>query len=230
MSSTTPIASGFTYGLMMPEVNNNAYCDIQQYSCEGATVGLLMSEHTWFDSVRMVYCEAGIQCGSFGGISSPHSCGGNTAVIEDCASAVVGLNSTSHVHIKRIDLESASAVFDPGNLLQGEIGFAYNGAGAYGSVSGVTGGSALRIVDLMQTLGPVGSPQAPPATTVAWPNLYYRDAWITLSVTGTLTALSIDSTAQAVPVNAQVYRFLLPSGHSYTPVYTGALTHTVSLI
>jgi hypothetical protein len=88
----------------------------------------------------------------------------------------------------------------------------------------------------METLtGPVASPQAAPATTVAWGNYYYRDAEMTLSVAaGTLSALTITGPAgtisQTIPASTTFYRFTLPSGHIYTPTYTGTLTHTITLL
>ena len=117
----------------------------------------------------------------------------------------------------------------PSNYLTGQIGFGYNGTGAYGNLT-VTGGTALRFFDLMQATGPVASPQAPPSSGSAWANQYYRDAWITLHAT-TITALSINSTAQnGLATSPASYTFLLPAAQSYIPTYTGTLTHTVTLL
>ena len=232
----TNIANTFPVGLQMPDVDNNDNCDIGRYSCEGLAVGLQMSEHTWFSSIRLINIVAGIQCGSWGGVSMPHTCGGDHASIENCGSALVGLGSTSNVFIGRMDLESyGDSVYDPNDYLSGIVGVAYNGSPAYGSEGAgpVNGAVDLRIIDLRQIPGPVASPQAPPASGSPWANLYYRDAWITLHAAGTITALGMGTapTAQNVPAAALTYGFMLPSGQSYTPTYGGtALTHTVTLL
>lgn len=236
MSDDTNISGPhqFPIGLMMPDVNNNAVCDIGRYSCEGLCIGLLASEHTWFDSIHLNYCLVGIQGGSWNGVSMPHSWGGVKAVIGEGASAVVGLGAPSNMFIYCIDTESiGNNVYDPNNYLSGEIGIAYNGSPNYYSVSTINGAANLRIRDLRQVPGPVASPQAPPLTTVAWVNKYYRDAWITVALSGghTFTSLAIDSAAQPNAAGVGIYQFLLPGGHSYTPAYSaGTLTHTVTLL
>lgn len=230
LSDPTNISNQFPVGLQMPDVNNNDNCDILRYSCEGVCIGLMMSEHTWFGSIRLIYCVAGIQCGSWSGTSMPHTCGGDHASVEVCGTALVGLKATSNVYINRFDLESANAVFESSTFLQGQVGFGYNGTSTWGTLT-VSGGSALRILDLRQPSGPVSSPHAAPSSGSAWANLYYRDAWITLHMSaGTVTALNIDSAAQNITAAANV-TFLLPAGHSYTPTYSGGtLSHTVTLL
>jgi hypothetical protein len=53
---------------------------------------------------------------------------------------------------------------------------------------------------------------------------------VTLHAT-TITAVSIDGTAQnGLQSSPATYAFPLPAGHSYTPAYTGVLTHTVTLL
>jgi hypothetical protein len=92
-------------------------------------------------------------------------------------------------------------------------------------------GTGIKLTALDNPAGPVASPQAPPASTVAWPNDYYRDAEITLSVSGgTLSALKTDAVPEFLPASCTLYKFTVPAGHSYTPTFTGTLTHTVKLL
>jgi hypothetical protein len=233
MSDYSNISNQYPIGLQMPDVNNNDNCFIEQYSCEGLCIGLQMSEHGWFTSIQLIYCLVGIQVGSWSGTPMPHTCGGAHASIEIADSGVVGLGATSNVFIGRVDMENVgTAAYDPSNFLTGTIGYAYNGSPAYGTIA-VNSATAVRILDLRQQSGPVGSPHAAPLTTVAWVNEYYRDAWVTVSLDGghTFTSLNIDSTAQPNAAGLGTYQFLLPAGHSYTPAYAaGTLTHTVTLL
>lgn len=229
MSSSGNISNQYPVGLQMPDVNNNDNCFVNHYSCEGLCVGLQLSEHSWFTSIQLVYCLAGIQAGSWSGTSMPHTYGGAHASIEICDSAIVGLGATSNVFIDRIDMESCTnSVFDPSGFLQGQIGFGYNGSPSYGPFT-ISSGSPIRALDLMQHSGPVASPQAPVASGSPWANQYYRDAFITLSATTSISAISIGSTAQKITTGA-TQQILLPAGKSYTATYTGTLSHTVTLL
>jgi hypothetical protein len=94
----------------------------------------------------------------------------------------------------------------------------------------VAAGFAMRITNLRVNPGPVSSPASPPSSGVAWQNLYWRDAEVTLSVTGGfVTALTIDGADQHIPAACVLWKFTVPSGHSYTPTYTGTLVHDVTL-
>jgi hypothetical protein len=94
----------------------------------------------------------------------------------------------------------------------------------------VVSGFAMRIVNLRQVPGAVSSPTSPPSSGVAWQNLYWRDAEVTASVSGgTITALSIDGVDQHIPASCVLWKFTVPSGHTYTPTYTGTLAHDVTL-
>lgn len=218
MSDYNQITNQWPIGLQMPDVDNNDNCDILRYSCEGLCIGLQMSEHTWFGSIRLVYCLAAIQCGSASGTSMAHTCGGSHASVEICQTAVVGLGATSNVFIDRIDLENTAAIYEGSTYLTGQIGFAYNGPPGYGALNslGITGGSALRILDLRQPSGKVTGPAAP-ATGVAQGNAFYRDADVYLSVSaGAITGVTLDATALPATTNP----VHVPAGHTYTVTYT----------
>lgn len=94
----------------------------------------------------------------------------------------------------------------------------------------VVAGFAMRITNLRVNPGPVPSPTSPPSSGSAWQNLYWRDAEVTISVTGGfVTALTIDGVDQHIPASCVLWKFTVPSGHSYTPTYTGTLAHDVTL-
>jgi hypothetical protein len=155
---------------------------------------------------------------------------------EFCTNALGAFDGGIKIDIDNFRTESISKiVFDGSNRLQGMIGLRAQGAGGTYSSGFFTGGSGVRLINLMTTPGPVASPQAPPASGSAWSNFYYRDAWITLSAT-TITGVTItgQSGAGGVAQNGlagspATYTFFLPTGCSYTPTYTGTLTHTVTL-
>jgi len=228
----------YTFGLRMPADGNNAVADIGSFTSYFTQISLIGSEHTTFVNLRALFSQYGILPMTNTGGTVSHGITGLhylaqqvTYPVGSVASGYFALDCAIGIVIARMDIESqAQLVSDAASLLYGEIGFnlisAVTGYIAVQYASG--GGSTLQLKRIEAAPGPVASPQAAPANNTAWPNYYYRDAWITLSATA-ITAVSIDSTAQAVPSAATKYAFFLPAGHSYTPMYTGTLTHTVSL-
>lgn len=230
------ISNQWSYGLQMPVAGNNDLCDVLYWTGYGATYGFMPSEHTVFESVRCNYCIIGIE--AYGSANPFHGMRGKYASVEVCSQAL-GFNNVAGNPI-RLDIETLDTenivnyiVYDPNNYGGGYIGFrcdANSTGQGYLSSGVINGGVNLRVVNLGESPGTLSSPQAPPSSGSPWVNGYYRDAWITLSTSGgTVTALSIDSTAQNVAAGA-VQQFFLASGHSYTPTYTGVLSHTVMLI
>lgn len=224
------ITNQWTYGLQMPCAGNNDLCDVLYFSAYGATYGFMPSEHTVAESIRCNYCIIGIEAYAGNSVTMVHRARIKYASVEDCAQCLGFLDGEVRIDIETLDQESgAHAIFDPSNRGQGSIGLGGQGNGYLASA--VDGGAGLRVINLDATPGPVGSPEAPPASGSPWANLYYLDAEITVTAAGgSLSALSIDSTAQAVPSGATFYRFTLPAGHSYTPTFTGSITHTVTLL
>ena len=92
----------------------------------------------------------------------------------------------------------------------------------------------LKLTWMSAGHGPVTSPHAVPVSGSPWLNGYYQDAEVTLSVSGgTLSALTITgingvTVSQVVPASTTFYRFTLSAGATYTPTFTGTLTHTVT--
>jgi hypothetical protein len=224
------ITNQWTFGLRMPAAGNNDRCDVGWFSAYGLTYGFMPSEHTTAVSIRCNYDIIGIEGHSGNGVSMVHGGRILRASVEACSQALGFFDGTVRLDIDSLDTENiTNVVYDPSNHGQGTVQMRGTPGGGYGSAQ--NGATGMRLVSLDNASGPVASPQAPPASTVAWPNWYYRDADITLSVSqGSLTALNIDAVAQIIPTGCVLWKFTLPAGHSYTPTYTGTLTHTVTLL
>lgn len=235
----------FTAGLIMPVLGNNDINQVEDYTSYGAYIHIAGCDHLTIKNMRTVFGSIGWVPNSTGGGGQNHgasflnwSCEAVETPIYAFTTAGWGgynLGGNGPVNIAALDLESYStplANADSGALalIQGVCWF--EDLSAPGEYYGeLTACPNFKMLDMTQTVGPIASPQAAPSSTSTWHNYYYRDAWITMSLSGgTLSALSIDSTSQAVPASAAYYSFMLPSGHSYTPTYTGTLTHTVSLL
>lgn len=226
-------------GLYMPASGNNDGADIDRYTCYGAWAGVVGSEHCTFDVVRVLQSGPAIIAQNPSSVA--HGLAGRYLSVEASVYAVAAYNSGAYassgpigVQILQADLESnGTTVYDPGSFLRGGMNFQDNDftPGYLGNqFAGSPANINFRLIQEYMPPGPVASPQAPPANNAAWQNYYYRDAWITLSAT-TITALKIDATAQnGLAGSPATYTFLLPAGHSYTPTFTGALAHTVTLV
>jgi hypothetical protein len=228
----------------MPQSNNNDLCDIGEWSCEGFPVGLWVEEHVSADSCRLINCFTGLFISPSSGF--PHGNRFGHVSIENCFNSIAfGSGATAKAVIELLDVEWDASAGGPivkitsGTTALGQVNVCANGSsGASLSAamsSGINANTApiggLRVVNTDMAAGPVSSPASPPASGAAWLNPYWRDAEVTLSVSaGTLSALSIDSVDQLIPANCVLQSFLLPSGHTYTPVYSGTLTHTVNLM
>lgn len=241
----TAISNQWTIGLLMPAGLNNDLCTVDYFTAYAATYGFMPSEHTHFHHVTCNYNIGGISPVLGGGNVQAHPSVGEFASLEANIRAVypyfTGINSKLAGFPKFLlgvmEAENNTVlVYDPTPVMTSTIGFqgpsVLNGYLSSGIIS--NGGSyANKLIATGQTPGPVASPAAAPATTVAWVNAYYRDAWITVALDGghTFTSLSILGTAQPNAAGAGTYTFMLPSGQTYTPVYAaGTLTHTVTLL
>jgi hypothetical protein len=235
----------YTAGLIAPTTGNNDISEVDSYTCYGAFVGVVGADHLTIKALRTIFCGIGWLLNT--GIPAGHTNHGASVLNWSCEAThspiyaynVAGWNGYSLspgsavVNVGMLSLESyTNPLVNADSAVQGSIyGLIYfedltPGGAYYGNENNCPG---LKLVNLDGPYGPLVSPQAPPATGVAWLNAYYRDAWITLSSTASISALSIDSTAQNITAGAK-QQFFLPSGHSYTPTYTGTLSHTVTAL
>ena len=204
-------------GLIMPDSGNNNGANIGKYNCFGAWIGLVGSEHCNFESVQILNTFYAVVAFNPGSVC--HAvCGGYLSaesvyyVFSVLNSGSFGSSGNIGIQVSQTDVESiVTFVYDPSAKLYGGTNFQTNDFTA-GYLSNQFSGSPasihFRLVQEYMAPGPVSSPQAAPLTTVAWPNYYYRDAWITVALsTGTFTSLNIDSTAQPNAVGAGTYQF-----------------------
>lgn len=236
----------YTAGLIMPVIGNNDVNQVEDYTSYSAYIHIAGCDHLTIKNMRTIFGQIGWLVNSNGGGGNNHGASCLNWSCEGVGSPLYALSTAGWsgynllgngpVNIVALDLES----FASGHIVAGD-------ATAMAHLQGVcwfedlnfpghyyanlqANPTNLKMLDLTQTYGPVASPQAPPSSGTAWLNGYYRDAWVTLSAT-TITAVLIDSTTQnGLAGSPNTYSFLLPAGHSYTPTYTGTLTHTVTLL
>ena len=230
--------------LFMPDAGNNDGADIDRFTCYGAWAGIIGSEHCTWDVARILFTGRAVIAFNPSGGSNTHGLSGRYLSVESCGYIIdvehTGTYASSGaigVQVLQCDTESVvdNWIYDPGANLFGGMNIQDNAGVGYRS-SKFDGSPAtinFRAVMSGNAPGPVTAATTAPATTVAWPNYFYRDAWMTAALSGghTFTTLAIDGTAQPNAAGASTYQFILPSGHSYTPAYTaGTLTQTVTLL
>lgn len=215
----------WAFGLAMPYANNNDRSDIDSFSVEGMTYGLILYEHGMVKSLRSIANYVGLLCWS--GQSGPHENWIGYASLENCHTMIEMAGSTNKINIDMADLEWGSGPIFTDNCstpCHGQIIVGANGTdGASLSAALSTGGSAVagnlgvRIINNDQAPGPVapGNLPAVPASGTALRNPFWRDAIVT--VAGTVTGVAVDGQTVATAAGAVP----LPSGHSITLTYTG---------
>ncbi len=234
MAATGPAANQWGWGLRMPAAGNNIVCYTQSFACEGFCYGYGPSECSLTEFVNVLYCVTGIEAYSGNGTAGVHGCQINYADVQYCTNGVGFTNGGTKLDILKLETENVSKlVYDPGNLGSGTIRL--RNSTVYGS-SFANSAAGMTIINTQAVPGPVASPQAPPTTGNPWVNYYYLNAWITVTLSGgTFTSLNLSnaagtSVAQPNAAGAAAYGFMLGAGQSYTPAYSGTLTHTVTLM
>ncbi len=221
----TPPDPNWSFGLYMPQTNNNDNCNIGYYSCEGLVYGLIIHEHVQANSLRLINCFDGLVVWPASGF--PHRNVISYASIENCKRCIVFASTgIMKVDILCADIEAGSEaiILDPNNAGSGTIGISSNGSTgdslntALGTGStAVSGGANLKIINLDQTPGHVAAPSVA-ATTVSFKNPFWRDAIITITG-GVVTGIDVDGATQFTATPATVY---LPTGKSITLTYSSA--------
>lgn len=212
-------------GIYTPQRQNNDMCLIENFSCEGMYVGMILSEHLTINHAQVIYCKIGldiltnIDCVYIGYIS-----------VEACETNIqaelLGLGQ-ANVIIGCLDIESQESgsfalvadIADSSNLLRGQIDmhcFATGGSGD--RVPVVNGGTKVRINKLNQAPGAVSAPSVP-SSTVALQNPFWRNSAVTVTG-GTVTVISVDGTATGLTSGTVI----VPSGKTITLTYSSAPT------
>ncbi|HSX06712.1 MAG TPA: glycosyl hydrolase family 28-related protein [Candidatus Saccharimonadia bacterium] len=235
-ASNPPSSPTWSWGLNMPQTNNNDMCNIGYYSCEGLVYGLIIQEHTQINSIRLISCYDGLVVWPSSGF--PHRNVISYASIENCTKSVVfASTSITKIDIQSLDIEPTSVlnqsmvIDDPHNAAVGTIYVGANGNDAslvkntLNGQYGVNGGSNLKVINSDQSVGAVTPPSVPSSTT-ALPNPWWRDAVVTLSG-GTVTNITVDGKTQFTATPATV---VVPSGKSITLTYSVAPTWQWTLL
>lgn len=213
----------WSFGLRMPQTNNNDNSNIGYYSCEGFVYGIIVTEHVQANSIRLINCYDGLVVWPTSGF--PHRNIITYASIENCVNCIVFAESAAgKLDLLSADIEWGTGyiVSDPNNGAYGTIGVGSNGsdggtlsAALSNSSTGVNGGRHLKVINLDQTIGSVAAPSIP-ASTVAFQNPFWRDAAVSISG-GTVTGVAVDGQTQVTSTPCTVY---VPSGRTVTLTYS----------
>ena len=226
----------WSFGLAMPQTNNNDNCNIGYFSCEGLVYGLIIYEHVQANSLRLVNCWDGLVIWPLSG--APHRNIITYASIENCIKCVVFASTgVMKLDILSLDIEwtttpNSHIIDDTHNGAYGTISVGSNGSDGGASLSaglsgayGLTGGSHMKVVNLDQSIGSVTAPTVPGSTT-ALQNPFWRDAAVVISG-GTVTNITVDGTTQLTSTPGTVY---VPSGRTITMTYSVAPTWTWTVL
>lgn len=228
--------ANWSFGLAMPQTNNNDNCNIAYFSCEGFVYGLLVYEHVQINSVRLINCFDGLVVWPSSGF--PHRNIITYASIENCIRCVVfASTATMKLDILSLDIEwtttgNSLIVSDVHNTAYGTINVGSNGGDGGASLNtalsgsvGVSGGSHMKVVNTDQSVGSVAAPTVPGSTT-ALQNPFWRDAAVVITG-GTVTNITVDGTTQLTATPGTVY---VPAGRTITLTYSSAPTWAWTLL
>ncbi len=232
-------APNWSFGLYMPQTNNNDICNIDHYSCEGLVYGLIIQEHAQVNSIQLINCFDGLVVWPSSGF--PHRNVIQYASIENCAKCVVFASTTiTKIDIMSLDIEwltgqvsgiTCLIIDDTNNAAAGTINVGSNGSDgislyqALSGGNGVSGGAHVKIVNVDQGVGAVTAPSIPSSTT-SFQNPFWRDAAVTITG-GTVTNITVDGVTQFTATPATVY---VPSGRSIRLTYSVAPTWQWTLL
>lgn len=219
------------WALSPPDIQNNALCDIDNFSVEGHISGLRITEHVKCSSLRAINCFNGIVCDGSSGF--PHANWIGYACVENCKRAVAYATSRAKLNIACLDIESPTSstgdhqINDPGNGGVGTINMFSN---AYDpnnlntnilndATLGVNGASGLRVINAELLPGVTTAPTVP-ATATPLKNPFWRDAAV--SVSGTVTGVKIDGVSTGIAGTIAGATVFVPSGKTIELDYSGA--------
>lgn len=225
----------WAWGLYPPAVLNNAWNDIDDFSCEGFVYGLYLTELCRVSTCRIVNCYDGIVC--FASSSASHGNQVDLAIVEYCQQALTNDGvAQAKVNINTLALEMSTALHqiqDTNNVLVGTVVVRSNGTGAQLNTSvlndaakGVNGAAKLRIINGDMAPGNVTAPTVPSSTT-ALKNPFWRDAVVTVTG-GTVSAVAVDGVAQGY--TATGFTIIVPTGKTVTLTYSSAPTWVWTLL
>ena len=234
--SITVPTQAWQFGLYMPAANNNDNANIGLFSCEGMNYGCVVSEHTVAQSIRAIYCIAGLglEAGTLsGGGSITHGVLVNYASVESCQVGLEIYNSSApaKITIACLDWEPGTGGWAPFGIVNDPNGV---GIGTVtvrcmfellGTVTVLRGTTSLRILNEDQASGVVSV--AVPASGSAYTMTFWRDATAYITAGASTCAVKVDGTTVLTIPSSGVQAVYIPSGHSVTLTYTAAPTWVV---
>jgi hypothetical protein len=216
-----------SYGLVMPDIDNNDLSDILFFSAEGVGTAVCAPEHVTFQSIHALLCGTAINPTSPSGSAAAHnSVSGKYLSCENCYAAVGAYNGGGgKVQIDVIDMEVVTyPVADSSDVLVGSVGLVWNGVPGYGSFLPL-GATQMRIIYLDAVPGAVTAPTVPGTSGTPVQNQFYRDATVYVSSGGAgsaVTGINVNGIGTALSLGTSgTVTVSVPSGAEITLVYTG---------
>lgn len=218
-------------GLRMPQSGNNDNCNIQSYSCDGYTYGLIPNAHTNAFRLALLNCQYGMAVEYVNpNTMSVHYLSTEGCVYHlSCIAAAAG-NQKGSLYISNWDIEDYSSTIpttyhlnDASNLLQGEVHLHINNSNSGTTLDQqplVNGATGVKIVDMISPRGKLPSPPSVPGSTSA-SAVVYRDCMVVLSCgSGGVSAISIGGNSTGLSGAASaVVTFMVPAGVSVAITY-----------
>lgn len=241
--SQTAATQAWQFGVAMPQANNNDLCRIDNLSIEGMNYGLIASEHTNGNNIRLIYCIAGLVVSGGDGSSTPHWMWFGYVSVEACQIGLQGAYDTANptkLHIDLLDWESAGGnwstfhvINDPNSNLLGDVTVNNitpstpvtatfgQGPGATGAnaTTFLNGGTGLRILNTGDIARGAATAPTFPLTTVALLNGSGHDAAVTVTAGAAATTIAVDGVTQGVVPVSGVVTFVVPSNKTITPTF-----------
>lgn len=231
---STAQTNNWTFGLAMPEQDNNDLVTIDSYSVEGWYIGFFIkTEHLVCLRLLCVMCTYGISVSSYGYFGHKRQI--IQASTEGCNYHVFfNTGNIGDIHIDCLDTEEYTGTFatsahiqDTGNQGRGYIGFNSNHEGTNPIVSGALNVKIRNLTRKAAIVQPADvTPMINfPATATPFLNPFWREAMVYLSG-GTITDVTVILGQITHSLGASPGPVFLPSGASIQVTYTGTPTWT----
>lgn len=206
-------------GIMFPNTSNNDAVTFGDITVEGFEVGIQGQDHLSGKRYAGLYCDVILKIApgtshevSIQSVSAEAFNGG--ILVSGGAYCRLNIGWDGEVTSPAYDISANSATF-------GIVRW----SDTFHAAPIVSAAGNLKIVN--DNLGPgfwSGAPAAP-ASTSSQQNTAWRDAWITLSATTGITAITVDGQTTGLTAGNNVaVQIRVPSGKSYAVTYTGTLT------
>lgn len=216
----SPPTNDLGMGMRVPQLGNNHYVRVDDFSVEGFYYGLTVADHFTAERVVCVYVNTALYIN--GGGASEHGMSilnlgveGSGTILE--VSFSEGGRFPIDIAQCNTEIMTSTGFKDNNNALVGYVGFTSN----TGSAPTVSGCANLTLIDLNRRPGAISGPDTPAVPTTGTPltNPFWRNARVLISG-GTVTQVAIDG----VNTGLTSGWFPLATGKSITVTHSGAPT------